>query len=199
VRKKSLSLFLVAFLLLASCSREEFVLVSSTLLPVHTVVLDKEGNKSEENDLLVALSLSGCGKETVDMELSSPSGYSWSFRSKGKDVDGIVYYGNERLEDPSPSSGVYHVKAMLDDGRVVESDLPLKSKGKTYALPDFIRDGKRVTWEGGKSLSWAQYDGNGAELSKGNANGMVDLAAAATLITFSLWEGDELSVCRMEL
>lgn len=199
MRKKSLSLFLLAFLLISSCSREEFVLVSSLLLPVHTVVLDEEGNKSEENDLLVALSLSGCGKETVDMELSSPNGYSWSFRSKGKDVNGIIYYGNERLEDPAPESGVYHVKAMLDDGRVVESDLSLKRMGKASALPEFTRSGKQVAWEDGKSLSWAQYDASGYELSKGNSTGKVDLADTAKLLTLSLWEDENLSVCRMEL
>lgn len=143
-------------------------------------------NEDGEKAIAVFATFSMKAGDTVQMEVTSPVGDVWSFSSQGLDVNGTVYWGSSNLQSQELIQGMYHLKAMRQDGKTVEKNVIIEWGDDLLGLPPVSVVGSRVVWQEGLELGYAFRSPDGVVLTKGNAKGGVDIPKNAARLSVSL-------------
>lgn len=181
----------LAGLLVLSCSSRPFQAGD-----VSAFLVEEEGTRT----LAVWASPDGVDKdEEIGCEVQSPSGLVWTFVAHPAVAGNQVWYGSSSLRLPMVEEGSYRLFLTRADGARIEQEFRLVPPRHQVPLGPFLVEGRVISWNDGKSLSWVAYDEAESIVERGVASTKLEAPQNAKHIVFAFYEAGTAQVERVDL
>jgi hypothetical protein len=144
-------------------------------------------DQDEGTYVAVFVSLNLKEQDVVQMEVTSPVGDRWTFTASAVKIGAVSYWGSARLAAPQPVQGVYHFKAMRQDGKVVEEDFPITWGDRDADLPQISLGNAVVSWSPSSlSLGYEFRKKDGTMLAAGDGKSGLAIPKDAASLTLAM-------------
>jgi len=190
VRRLYSIILLVAVGMLMGCRQDEFEINSSLLFPCKTRNYSISNQLISEQDTL-ALYISGSAKDTeaVEISVTAPNQCdTWTFQSKGTEIEGSLYFGSSSLAAPYLEKGTYQIKAIRADGRSAQTEAILSWSESIVSMPSVSIHSGNAYLEGNSDVSFSMLDATGAVLRTGKGESVLSLEAGTSILKLSYYD-----------